>query len=164
MCYCWCRFVCGFVSNLLRGRARRGCRRRGFTPALPASLPQEIANKTADETARQAGVTKLAAPRPEENARGCSQNHTRNGAPAQRKTASAATPSGTTTQEIASKNTYETARQAGVKPRRRQPRRARPRKRLPTKPHTKRRAVNKRTVHPVNKRTLHRVNKRTRCT
>ena len=27
------RFVRGFVSNLLRGRARQGCRRRGFTPA-----------------------------------------------------------------------------------------------------------------------------------
>ena len=125
---------------------------------------QEIANKTTHETARQAGVTKLAAPGLEENARDCSQNHTRNGPPARRKTASAATPPGTTTQEIAYKTTYETARQAGVKPRRRQPRRARPRKRLPTKPHTKRHAVNKRTVHPVNKRTLHPVNKRTRCT
>ena len=56
------------------------------------------------------------------------------------------------------------AGKAGVKPRRRQPRLARPRKRLLTKPHTKRHAVNKRTVHPVNKRTLHTVNKRTRCT
>ena len=31
-----CRFVCGFVSNLLRGRAGRGCRRRGLTPAWRA--------------------------------------------------------------------------------------------------------------------------------
>ena len=27
------RFVCGFVSNILRDRARQGCRRRGFMPA-----------------------------------------------------------------------------------------------------------------------------------
>ncbi len=30
-----CRFVCGFVSNILCGRASRGCRRRGFTPVRP---------------------------------------------------------------------------------------------------------------------------------